>query len=210
MFYFWRCFVTANPELMSYWVRQFFGRAAKPAPYVADAPSKFPESGLGYSQFNECFLALHANRISERFFEYIFNGRAIPNLQHLDTCVTAYRKKAMLKYGSFFHALNVLSWLTKPVIELEFKEFEVKSVDQFKNRHAPFYSLKSVIPEDTHYLGYISGADPSLAGPRRDEAIEKGKYNHDVYLDFDHMDVYVATSMRERLDFGMLPAFWKS
>ena len=28
-----------------------------------------------------------------------------------------------------------------------------------------------------------------------------GKFNHDLYLSYDHTDVYIATSMRRRFDF---------
>ena len=43
-------------------------------------------------------------------------------------------------------------------------------------------------------MGYITGEKDS-------EAIKKGVFNTRVYLTSDYMDVYVATSMREELDF---------
>ena len=41
----------------------------------------------------------------------------------------------------------------------------------------------------------------------RKQMKQLGRHNHDVYLDFDHLDVYVATSMREKIDFWNVAQF---
>ena len=38
----------------------------------------------------------------------------------------------------------------------------------------------------------------------RDEIVATGKRNHEAYLASDHMDVYVATSMRERHEYQIV------
>jgi len=75
-----------------------------------------------------------------------------------------------------------------------------------------------VIPGDeTYYLGYLierqlkerlkenpedEEAKDRLA--QRDTIVSRGKRNHEAYLASDHMDVYVATSMRERHEYQMV------
>ena len=66
--------------------------------------------------------------------------------------------------------------------------------------------LKKIEPQDTYHLGYLSKS--STKDKTKRQKIEKlGWHNHEVYLDYDHMDVYVATSMRERIDFYNVATF---
>ena len=42
-----------------------------------------------------------------------------------------------------------------------------------------------------------------------EKLIRLGEFNHECYLDYDHIDVYVATSMRRKIDFWNIANFTK-
>ena len=52
-------------------------------------------------------LALRAARVSEGFFKFVFGGLEVGNLDKFRRRIVAYRKKAMLRFGSFVHAFDV-------------------------------------------------------------------------------------------------------
>jgi hypothetical protein len=85
-------------------------------------------------------------------------------------------------------------------------------------------NIRKIEPRDTYYLGYI--VDSELRNARQklencgkstenideqqrlcSKLRETGKLNHHCYLDYDHMDVYVATSMRVKFDFWNVSKF---
>lgn len=190
-----------------HWIEKLTGRRHSPLDHLAGIHETFPAGGMGYSQFNEYMLGVQANRVSERFFVFVFGGTTVEHFDHFRSAIIAYRKLAMLQYGSFVHTFNVLANKNLDAIRAAFSEFEDRSADTFQGRHPPLIELKTIAPEDTHVLGYISGQAPDIEDSRRQRVEAAGRHNHDVYLDFDHMDVYIATSMRERLDFWNVAQF---
>jgi hypothetical protein len=87
-------------------------------------------------------------------------------------------------------------------------------VERFAHRHDAIRPVTAIPPENTYYLGYIIEsslrerlkANPEDAAARAEEqlrqgVVEIGKANHEAYLASDHLDVYVATSMRQRHEY---------
>ena len=82
------------------------------------------------------------------------------------------------------------------------------------------HALSAIGAEDTYYLGYLVyneikrqlDADPNNEELHAKhqmilEIRKKGKRNHDIFLTYDHMDVYVTTSMRERHEYYLVNGF---
>jgi hypothetical protein len=93
----------------------------------------------------------------------------------------------------------------------------------FMSRHRPFLPLRKIAPLDAYLTGYLIERElrERLAkNPRDTEAlkledhrkhvVELAKANHVAYLASDHLDVYVATSMREKHEFSAINriTFW--
>ncbi len=84
------------------------------------------------------------------------------------------------------------------------------------------HDVKPIAAEDAYLLGYLVERELEeklnkerenaelLETKRRMQEIRKiGRENHDAYLTYDHMDVYIATSMRERHEFFLVSGFIK-
>jgi hypothetical protein len=177
-------------------------------------------SGLGYSQLNELLLVLGFDRVTYAFFQYLVDGTtvykptsAIKSLDELASAVNTFRRLGLLLYGNVKYAFKVLStnsdllgtWLAamSPVDE-----------SQFTSRHDPIRPIEAIPPGRTYYLGYMIerelGArlarnpdDPDAQAMDRERlaTIEIGKGNQNAYLASDHLDVYIATSMRQRHEY---------
>jgi hypothetical protein len=85
---------------------------------------------------------------------------------------------------------------------------------EFSTRHDPVQPIMQIQGEDTYFLGYIVQRDLARrlkedpndqeaqeAEIKRLEIVQLGLQNHESYLASDHLDVYVATSMRERHEY---------
>jgi hypothetical protein len=99
-------------------------------------------------------------------------------------------------------------------LEFQLARMRPVSVDRFVARHDPIRPIKPIPPDRTYYLGYIverelkdrlqanpNDADALREERQRSDVVETGKANHEAYLAGDHLDVYVATSMRERHEY---------
>lgn len=100
------------------------------------------------------------------------------------------------------------------ILETRLAGLEPLEEHAFANRHTPIRPIRPIPPERTYYLGYVVEAElrarlrknPNDGAARaeeqqRQEVVEIGKQNHVAYLASDHLDVYVATSMRQRHEF---------
>ena len=67
---------------------------------------------------------------------------------------------------------------------------------------------KGTIPPDLR-LTKVKAKQSQAKQSQKDLAVKIGRENHDAYLTYDHMDVYVATSMRQRHEFHMVHGFIK-
>jgi hypothetical protein len=176
--------------------------------------------GLGYSQFNELLLLLGYDRITHAFFQYLVDGRveyqpgaAFSSFSQLRDGIDRFRKIALVLFGNIKFAFKRLS---RNAEELESWVNFIAPIEEseFANRHDPIYPLQQIGADDTYYLGYIIQdeinarlkANPNDEQARRDEEkrrrlVDIGVQNHHAYLASDHMDVYVATSMRSRHEY---------
>lgn len=178
-------------------------------------------SGIGLSQFNELLLLLGFDRINDVFFQFLIDGStnykpgaAFSSIEQLRDGVERFLKVAMLRRGNIKYAFDNFSNMSAESFEFETLIFTEIPVSSFALRHDPLCPIEPIAGEEAYYLGYIVDADINRrlqADPadkkaleekdKRKELVEKGVRNHEAYLSSDHMDVYVATSMRERHEF---------
>lgn len=199
--------------------------AGHPAPFrdrgCQSAHSLFAKGGLGWSQFNEVMILLGYDRVSAPFFQYLVNqtcqyqlGAAIDSTLRLREAVDRFRRLAMLRFGNIKFAFKILSALNEQDLANELAIVAPLDDAVYKARHEPAQPIDPIPGDETYYLGYLVGAEiderlrknPSDTAAlkdksKRDDLIGKGIRNHEAYLASDHMDVYVATSMRERHEY---------
>lgn len=176
--------------------------------------------GLGYSQFNELLLSLGYDRITHAFFQYLVDGEvhykpkaSISSIEHLSYRVDEFRKLSMLFFGNIKYGFKLLS---NNADELNYRLELLEPIppSRFELRHDPIHPITEIKGEDTYYLGYIIQSEVeqlSRENPgsleaielenRRKEIVKIGKENYKAYLASDHLDVYVATSMRKRHEY---------
>ena len=175
---------------------------------------------LGYSQFNEILSLLGFNRVNQSFFQFLINGEteykagtSFKNECDLKEGVTRFFVIALLWYGNIKFAFKILSEDVQELIDKTY-ETEPYSLDFFIKRHKPINEIKLIPKDKTYLLGYISGdkinakleIDPDNDKYKalineRTELIELGKENQSSYLTSDHLDIYIATSMRLEHEF---------
>jgi len=180
------------------------------------------DNPLGYSQFNELLLTLGYSRVTRHFFIFLFNHKEIKDFDHLKIGVDDFRKKALLLYGNIRYAFKHLSQIDKESFEKEINVLTPLEEDQYTKRHHPLHKLTKIPHDKAYYLGYIiqKQLDEQLSqDPNNSELLQQkeemeeyrkiGWDNHQSYLVSDHMDVYIATSMRERYEFLQVNSFVK-
>jgi len=202
-----------------------------------DVAPHFPAGGLGYSQLNELLLLLGYDRVSQAFFQFLVDGTAqyrpgaeLPSIDALAVGVERARQMALLFFGNVKFGFKKLA---HDVDELSFyrESTQPLDIDIFKRRHKPIHPVDRIPSDETYYLGYLVQKeieDRLKSDPLDETALadnkalarvrQKGIRNHTAYLMSDHIDVYVATSMRRRHEylevaelttavFGLVPNF---
>ena len=209
------------------WMGRFCGQRPNPSKYIeqSDGLLNFPPLGMGRSQLNEFFLLLQLDRVSEGFYEYVFGGE-IKDFNTFKKAVNKFRVKSMIKFGHVKFAFKKMSNYSYDETKEVFQDLEPVDESKFKDRHKPLVDLKVIPSEKTHYLGYLTQAEireklENTGGDKKKERegiklnnemeklIRLGEFNHECYLDYDHIDVYVATSMRRKIDFWNIANFTK-
>lgn len=212
----------------------FEALAGQQAPLGTDAiehvlPLLESGRGLGYSQFNEVLLLLGYDRVTHAFFQFLINatteyapGSAIRTIDELREGVDRFRKLALVLFGNVKFAFKRLS---RDASELELWLDALEPIDDsvYQKRHDPVHPLRHIDPADTYYLGYVVQAElrsrldanpndaQALAEEsKRKEVVDAGASNHHAYLASDHIDVYVATSMRERHEYLQISELGRS
>jgi hypothetical protein len=177
------------------------------------------ESGLGYTQLNELLLLAGLDRVTHAFFAFLLTGSpdykpglAFESFEQLETGVTRFRKAALLAYGNVKFAFKTLS-RDEATLRSDFEGWQSISTESFEKRHTPLMPLSDIGPEEAYLTGYLieSELKARLENPqdeaarllerRRLEVVEIALRNQNAYLASDHLDVYVATSMRARHEF---------
>lgn len=177
------------------------------------------DEGLGYSQLNELLLIAGLDRITHGFFAYLLTGApdyqpgmAFESVEQLKAGVDQFRKAALLAYGNVKFAFKNLS-RDEDSLAGDIESWEPIPADSFEQRHAPLLPVKEIAPEEAYLTGYLieSELKRRLEDPqdeeartleqRRQEIVRIALENQTAYLASDHLDVYVATSMRARHEF---------
>ena len=211
-------------------IKLFQHLTGQPVPLTSAVPDSAIEllrtdrpGGIGYSQFNELLLFLGYDRISHPFFQYLVDGSldyktgsSIETTSDFSAGVDRFRKLAMLRFGNVKYAFKRLS-RDPEFLEEQLALLEQREASSFRQRHEQVLPPEAIEGKDTYYLGYVIQAEiaarlkgnPQDAAAQREEAkrkslVEKGARNHSAYLVSDHLDVYVATSMRERHEYLMV------
>lgn len=167
---------------------------------------------IGVSQLNELLLAAGFDRVSEGFFAFLVKGQpidykdgtTIKGMDDLHKCVDTVRKYAALKYGNFKFAFKKWCRMTTSELRSDLEELLPRRDSYFRERTPPMDDIQHIAVVDRYHLGYITGFDHD---GRRKQIQEIAEANLRRYLVFDHMDVYVATSMRKPRDFLNLGRF---
>jgi hypothetical protein len=177
-------------------------------------------SGLGYSQLNELLLLLGFDRVTRPFFQFLIDGKinyreggSFKSLSELNSAVERFRTVALLRFGNVKFGYKVFS---RDVDELQAEVIRLRPIhtSRFTSRNDAIIPIRPIPPSETYFLGYMIErelerrlkADPTDVEAindetRRKRTVEVGKENQAAYLASDHMDVYVATSMRQRHEF---------
>jgi hypothetical protein len=179
--------------------------------------------GLGHSQLNELLILLGFDRVTTSFFQFIVDETTgyshestIRTVLQLEEGIDSFRKIALLLYGNVKFAFKTLSRDTDALVS-QVQLLGPADITRFTARHLPVRPVNLIPSDKTYYLGYIIerqlqdrlGKDPTDEAAKKEleirkAIVEQGRQNHEAYLASDHLDVYVATSMRERHEFMMV------
>lgn len=175
---------------------------------------------LGYSQLNELLLLAGLDRIGHSFFGYLLHGSVaykigdgFERIEDLKAGIERFRKVALLQFGNVKYAFKTLS-SDSTALAAYVENLRPVPSTEFESRHDPLLPLEPISPEDAFLTGYISAGDIAQtleADPdnveareldeRRKQVLAVSIRNQEAYYASDHMDVYVATSMREKHEF---------
>lgn len=150
---------------------------------------------LGRRQFNEILLLCKETRVTEEFFKYFTADTGTFKPGDFPRLIERLKKHSMLQYGNFRFALKKL--IKSKNIDADLGIW-VKSpneiIEEFENRPEPIMEIQKISRKLVSHLGY-------LIKEKDIDVLEGGIFNTKVYLTSDYLDVYVATSMREEIDF---------
>lgn len=185
---------------------------------------------LNYEQFNEVLLLLHQDRISKDFFKFLFSDGKVTG-ETLKKGIIEFRGLSILNFGNFRFTYERFSKMKKKGIERYLSIYRTDPrclEDKYKGRPSPIIDLKKVNKNCTWHLGYISkilhetekdtleeilkkSENPKefdefkeilqVLGKEIDKNQELGEYNTNIYLIWDYIDVYIATSMRKNCEY---------
>jgi hypothetical protein len=175
-------------------------------------------SQMGHSQFNELLLSYGCDTVSKELFNHLW-GSSIESVEHLRKGVDKFREMALLLYGSVVFGYKDISPRSGKNFEEIMKKINPVKLSVYKDRHAPIYPIKEISGDETRFNGYLLQGEikKRMENPDDLKAISlwdkvkevsiTAKYNHNAYLCSDHMDVYVATSMRQPHEYEMVNEF---
>jgi hypothetical protein len=183
-------------------------------------------TSFNYQQINEVLLLLNQDRVSEGFFEFFFNAdiNKVIAFEELKEGIKNFRGFAMLKYGNFrFAYKNWKGFGNRRDLDdllVPFTKDSAKLESLFKKRPHSILEIEKIQKDKTWLLGYISRnkvekdikrakkegnekrkQELERVGEERDKFVNIAQNNTDIYLTWDYMDVYIATSMREKWEF---------
>lgn len=178
------------------------------------------DQALGYSQLHELLLLYGLDRVTPAFFAFLRTGATdytpgdgFDSLGVFEEGVQRFRKMALLLYGNVKFAFKTLS--TDPdLLAQDLESLAEVREDRFAQRHHPILPVKPIAPDEAYLTGYLiegelrrrldddpSDGEAQALDRRRQAIVKEATENQKAYLASDHLDVYVATSMRERHEF---------
>jgi Txe/YoeB family toxin of Txe-Axe toxin-antitoxin module len=196
--------------------------------------------GITYERFNELLLLLEQDRVSESFYRFFFAAHDPLKLKDLVSRVVNFRGYAMLRYGNIRFAYKSLITMNQAQLTRQLRPYWEQSAaveSRYRIRPSGALQIEPIDRDKTWGLGYIArikhdkeskllaealNRDPTnqetlalaeiyrAIGEMIEETRAKGLRNTDVYLTWDYMDVYVATSMRKKWDFEDVADFVRS
>lgn len=201
----------------------------KEAGLLSNLLNKMQTQGINYAQFNELLLLLEQDRVSKAFFNFFFGDRKI-KLKELKGGIIKFRGFAMLRFGNFRFAYKQLSKKNKSDLEEDLKLYLGKieprppkalDIEKIERNHAWYngYITKKEWEKQSNFLRelleskdttqYSFSEDDLLSigdifkniGYCIEEVELKASSNTDIYLTWEYMDVYIATSMRNKWEF---------
>lgn len=185
------------------------------------------KNGMNFKQFNELMLLLNQDVVDNDFFDFFFEKNLI-NLNDLRRGVEKFRLFAMLCFGNFRFAYKQLIRMSKSELEAKLSPYHrdpAKLEKEFRNRPPKMLEIDKIEKEKTWFLGYISGGkvnketEISEKERRKDapflkfranlekmsneieEAQIRALQNTNIYLTWNCVDIYFATSMRHKWEF---------
>lgn len=198
--------------------------------FVKNIIRRTHKNGINYEQFNEVLLLLNQDRVSNDFFKFFFEKEK-KSLDYLKEGVIKFRGFAMLCIGNFRFAYKQLINLDETEIKNKLKPYwksELECRTKFNNRPPKMLKIEKIKKDETWYIGELTGSIikrnldllKSWSPPEQeklsflkfekeilkmDKARKKNnkiaRRNTDIYLTWDYMDVYIATSMRHKWQF---------
>ena len=143
-------------------------------------------------------------------------GAVITSVAQLRAGVGRFQKLALLLFGNVKFAFKKLSREPQELAYCLALQ-EPREDEEFSFRHEAVRPVERIPGTETFYLGYLVAkqlqerlakdpADETTQSEetRRQALVATGIKNHEAYLASDHLDVYVATSMRERHEYLMV------
>lgn len=192
--------------------------------------------GIGHSQFNEILLNLGYDRISKPFFclfvtEFKFvelekrekqgeKDYKIESMEHFEKSVDSFAKIGIFLYGNVKYAFKKLSSPDLGYLQRIIEALKVGDETVFKKRHKPIQTIAEIPGNRTFLLGFLvdkilkeikkfNEAQSVELEEEKKKYIKYGKQNHIAYLVSDHLDIYVATSMREMHEYFFVNKYSK-
>lgn len=185
---------------------------------------------LSQQALNRVLLCCDRNVVTPSFFKYFFKRDPIEDVEQFEEGVESFRKKAMLLYGNFQYAFrkfrqqdDLAEFLRQrgcePLGEQNIKRetrFELQKIDKSARwtlGHVTYDAEIQKLESDKN-SGILTEAEFQRSKAEYEELAKrtraKGRRNLRKYLTLDELDVYVATSMRERDDYEEMANFVES
>jgi hypothetical protein len=183
--------------------------------------------GICYNQLNELLLYYGYDRITnENLFNFLLRLEDEPkdkiySIEQFHHIIDVFNKVSLLLFGNNKYAFKTLASDDNQLNRVK-KLITHKEIDFYKSRGDLMQSIVEIESEDTVYLGeyirqeinrgYENDHDNHFWADekkRMDHVTPIGISNNDTYLISDTMDVYIATSMRERHEYVIINDFIK-
>jgi hypothetical protein len=183
--------------------------------------------GICYNQLNELLLYYGYDRITnENLFDFLLRleenpRKRIESFDQFTKIIEEFNKVSLLFFGNIKYAYKTLAGDSEQLSKVK-KLISKKELSYYKDRANLLQSIDEIESENTVFLGeYIrTEIKENFRNNQTDEywAVQKsimeqitpkGIKNNDTYLISDTMDVYIATSMRERHEYIIINEFIK-